>query len=96
MITWHPRHLEGSKQVQQDGAVFEGGIATVASSNTAGHKRTFLPNVSHMWNELPEEIVAIRERDKFKTEVNAFLDALRQRLPIEWRGIAALPMKKHI
>ena len=44
---------------------------------TTGHKRIFLPTASHLWNELPEEIVAIRERDMFKTEVNTLLDALR-------------------
>ncbi|KAI0233922.1 hypothetical protein LSAT2_015854 [Lamellibrachia satsuma] len=38
---------------------------------------TFLPTASHLWNELPEEIVAIGERAKFKTEVSAFLGVLR-------------------
>ena len=48
----------------------------IPPSNTAGHKRTFLPTASHLWNEIPQEIVAIRERDKLKTDVNAFLGAL--------------------
>ena len=43
---------------------------------------------------LPEEIVAVGERDTFKTEVNAFLGDLRQRPPLEWRGTAALSRKK--
>ena len=50
----------------------------IPPSNASGHKRTLLSTASHLWNELPEEIVAIRERDKFKTEVNAFLGTLRQ------------------
>ena len=64
--------------------------------NTAGHKRTFLPTVSRLWNVLPEEIVANRERDEFKRDVKAFLGALRQRPPPEWRGTAALSKKKLI
>ena len=32
----------------------------IPSSNTAGHKRTFLPTASRLWNELPLEIFTIR------------------------------------
>ena len=56
--------------------------------------REHLPTVSRLWNELPEEIVAIRQRDGFKQEANAFLSALHQRPPPGWRGTAALPRKK--
>ena len=66
----------------------------IPPSNTAGRKRTFLPTGSLLRNELPEEIFVIRKRDKFKTEVNAFLDALIQLPPPEWRGTAALTRKK--
>ena len=64
-------------------------------SSTDGHKSTSLASTSRLWNKLPEEIVAIRERNKFKTEVNAFLGAVCQRLPPVWIGTTALHTKMH-
>jgi len=47
-------------------------------SNTEGHKRSFLPTTVRMWNTLPQEIVDIKDRQKFKSEVNTHLSALRR------------------
>ncbi|KAI0235298.1 Xanthine dehydrogenase/oxidase [Lamellibrachia satsuma] len=69
--------------------------AVVIPPPNTGDRRAFLSTVCQHWNEPPEEIVAIREINKFNTEVNAFLGALRQRPPPQRRGTAALPRKKH-
>ena len=48
-------------------------------SSTTGHQRSFLPATVRLWNSLPDRIVTIRDRQKFKCEVNTFLSAIRQR-----------------
>ena len=47
-------------------------------SNTKGHERSFLPSTVKLWNTLPQELVDIKDRQKFKSEVNAHLSALRR------------------
>lgn len=42
-------------------------------SFTAGHANTFLPTSVNIWNNLPEEIVTIKDRQKFKQEANLHL-----------------------
>ena len=59
----------------------------IPSSNTAGHTGTFLPTADRLWNELPEAIVAINERERFKKEINTFLCG-------RGRGTAAKQRKK--
>lgn len=39
-------------------------------SITTGHATTFLPTSVNVWNNLPEEIVNIKDRQKFKQEVS--------------------------
>ena len=47
-------------------------------SSTTAHQRSFLPATVRLWNSLPDRIVTIRDRQKFKCEVNTFLSALCQ------------------
>jgi hypothetical protein len=44
-------------------------------SSTTSHKRSFLPATVSLWNRLPERIVTIKDRQRFKCEVNSFLSA---------------------
>ena len=48
-------------------------------SNTTSHQRSFIPATVQLWNNLPQEIVDIKDRQKFKSEVNTLLSAVRQR-----------------
>ncbi|KAI8489530.1 hypothetical protein Bbelb_326970, partial [Branchiostoma belcheri] len=45
-------------------------------SSTTSHRRTFLPATVQLWNSLPQDIVALNDRHKFKSSVNRHLSAL--------------------
>lgn len=66
----------------------------IPSPNTADHNSTFFLRVTRLWNEFPEEIVKIREKDDVKKDVNAFHGVLPHRPFPEWRGSAGHPRKK--
>ncbi len=51
----------------------------VPHAESVGHSKTFLPSTTNKWNCLPEDIIAIKDRQKFKREVNTFLGADCQR-----------------
>ena len=64
-------------------------------SNTAGHNRTFSTTASYLRNKLPEEIFATMERDKLKTEINAFRCALASAPRVE-RDSCSAKEEEHI
>ncbi|XP_078594501.1 uncharacterized protein LOC144872315 [Branchiostoma floridae x Branchiostoma japonicum] len=48
-------------------------------SATTSHRRTFLPATTKLWNSLPQHIVTLRDRHKFKTSINNHFSDPRQR-----------------
>ncbi|KAI8502450.1 hypothetical protein Bbelb_200380 [Branchiostoma belcheri] len=48
-------------------------------SSTTSHRRTFLPATVQLWNSLPQDIVALKDRHKFKSSVNCHLSGIGQR-----------------
>ncbi|KAI8498403.1 hypothetical protein Bbelb_236050 [Branchiostoma belcheri] len=48
-------------------------------SSTTSHRRTFLPATVQLWNSLPQDIVALKDRHKFKSSVNRHLSGIGQR-----------------
>lgn len=47
----------------------------VPGSNLVGHRRSFLPYTSSLWNSLPVQVASIENFQSFKREVNNFLGA---------------------
>ena len=69
----HYSMLPPPRRATRESTYHHTAVVAILPSNTVGHNMAFLPNASILWNELPEKKVGIRERDKFKTEINAFL-----------------------
>ncbi|CAH1239463.1 Hypp5830 [Branchiostoma lanceolatum] len=48
-------------------------------SSTTSHRRTYLPATVKLWNSLPQDIVTLKDKCKFKTCINRHLSVPRQR-----------------
>lgn len=73
-----PKHKEVQRVTRQSSTQHKATLE-VPISHTVSHERTFLPVTVKLWNSLPERIVSITDRQRFKCEVNTFLSAYRQR-----------------